>query len=401
MSNVLITYESYDPCNQTDTDILSGIMRACNEDSVIIHKLEAQVTKADLEFCDIVIFIRPASINALEIAKAARRAGIFVVSLFDDDLINISKGPHYEHFHWRRNYAKKVLALTTVLIAENDLIISEYVGYMKRPRVALRKNVVVRTDEKWRAVSDADKTLRVIYAAGPDHAHFFNNIVGPAVAPLISRYPDAFDFTFLGVQPDLSLFPKDAKVHLEPLVPYGEFTEFLKKGKFDLGLAPLEDKPFMNRKGAVKYIDYTLVGALGIYSNCLPYTTVIRSGENGILANNTPGDWLSALSFCAEHPTDVKRMAKNAQEDLQKNYRVERVVDELKKDAPEFFGFTRERGKKVSFAKNGFSHALFSWRRKFNEKFLPNLKEKAGNVREQIKERGFFKAIAYYLRNRR
>ena len=161
MSNVLITYESYDPCNQTDTDILRGVMRACNEDSVIIHKPEAQVTKADLEVCDIVIFIRPASINALEIAKAARRAGIFVVSLFDDDLINISKGPHYEHFHWRRNYAKKVLALTNVLIGENDLILSEYVGYMKRPRVALRKNIVVRTDEKWRAVSDADKTLRV------------------------------------------------------------------------------------------------------------------------------------------------------------------------------------------------------------------------------------------------
>ena len=398
MSRILITYESYDPCNQTDTDLFLGLLSTCSHEHTFLHKKESDITKQDLISTDLLILIRPTSLCALELAKAARRAGIFLVSFFDDDLIHITKGPHYEHFHWRRGYAKRVLALSNLFLCENPLILKEYQPYAKHGRSIVLHPSVTNLEKKQTPVSDADKTLRVIYAAGPDHSRFFNALVGPAMHDLFLRYPDRVEFTFLGVIPDLSFFPRGAKIHLFPMVSFSEFTEFLKNGHFDIGIAPLSDMHFYNRKGVSKYIDYTLAGALGLYSNCMPYTMAIRQGENGLLVGNTPDDWLTAFAYCAEHPEELKRMARNAQNDLKENYSTATVAQSIKKSVPEFFETLSPRTKNVVLRKNPLAHLLFAWRRCWNEKVLLFLSEKRQNLSEQINSLGFFGAIAYYLK---
>ena len=383
---------------------LVSVLSACDQKHVITHKPEAQITKRDLSQTDLLFLIRPTSICALELAKAARRSGIFLCVMYDDDLINIPRGPFYEHFHWRRNYAKRTLAISDFLLSPNHLLLAEYKAYMKKPRALVLQPCVTGIEERFAPVSSEKTPLKVIYAAGADHSPYFNRIIGPAMKPLFEKYPGKFAFTFLGVKPDPSLFPADASVERLPMMPFRDFISVLKNGSFDIGLAPLEETPFSNRKGIIKYIDYSMSGALGIFSDCLPYTSVIRSGENGLLVKNTPEEWLKALSFCEENPQELKRMAKAAQNDLLQNYLPDRLVESLKKEVPEFFSFTRHTGK-VHFFKNPLSHCLFAFRHMWNQKFLTSktiwpLTEKARNLSERFKERGFFSAMKYYLKRR-
>ena len=265
MSRILITYDCYDGCNQTDTTKVISVLSACNKEHVFFHKPEAQISKKDLELADILVLIRPTSLHALNLAKSARQAGIFLVVMYDDDLINIPRGPFYSHFHWRRGYAKRTLARSQLFLCPNALLLSDYKKYMKTPRAIFFPPCVTRIEQRFAPVSPLKKPLRVLYAASQDHKHFFDSLIGPAIKPLFEHYPNAFEFTFLGLKPDLSLFPKDATVRCFPPVPYDQFIEFLKNGAFDIGLAPLIETPFSSRKGVVKYIDYSVVGALGIF----------------------------------------------------------------------------------------------------------------------------------------
>ena len=403
MSHVLIIYDKFDGCNQTDTKHMIERLLDCNKNHEITHKPEVQVNKNDIEWSDILILIRPTSIYALEVEKAARRLGIFVVVVFDDDLINIPRSPLYHHFHWRSRYAKKTIYFSNVLVCSNNLLASEYEHYMKKTRSVVlptsvkfeRKNIVSNVSNK--------KTLRVIYAASRDHANIFNEIIGPIIKPLFERYPETFDFTFLCVQPDVSLFPDNVTVNLVPGMDYEKFKVFLQNGNFDIGLAPLHDDPFSNRKGIVKFIDYSVAGILGVYSNCLPYTNVIRSEENGILVNNNPEDWFNVFSVLAENPEKIKNMVQTAQNDICEKFSPEKAAEYMLSKIPEFFSPPSKSDKKLYIFRNPFSHGLFLMRELWNEKLLTTkliwpISEKILNISENIKEKGFVGAIAYYFR---
>lgn len=187
------------------------------------------------------------------------------------------------------------------------------------------------------------------------------------------------------------------------MLSYDKYIDFMKKGEFDIGLAPLEDTPFSSRKGIVKYVDYAIVGALGIFSNCMPYNSVIHSGENGFLVDNTPDDWLVTLSFCAENPERVKQMAKTAQDDLLNNYLPDSLIPLLKDEAPEFFSTIRDKSKKVWFLKNPFSHFLYAFRKNWNERIMVSrliwpLAEKVRNISQQVFKNGVFGAVKYYCK---
>lgn len=196
MSRILISYDILDGCNQVNLRGLVGILSACNKEHTFFHKPESLVSRHDLEETDMLFLIRPMSLSALELAKAARRNGIFLCVKYDDDLLNIPHGPHYQHFHWRRRYAKSILACADLLFCSNALLRAEYKSYMKRPRVINISPFIIGIDERFAPVAPLKMPIRVIYAAGNDHKAFFDKIVGPAMKPLWEKYPDTFEFFF-------------------------------------------------------------------------------------------------------------------------------------------------------------------------------------------------------------
>ena len=63
----------------------------------------------------------------------------------------------------------------------------------------------------------------------------------------------------------------------------------------DIGLAPLLSSDFNKARGPTKFIDYTRIGAAGIYSNVFPYEGYVNDGVDGVLVDNAPALWVEEI----------------------------------------------------------------------------------------------------------
>ena len=76
--------------------------------------------------------------------------------------------------------------------------------------------------------------------------------------------------------------------------------------RWDVGLAPLRDNAYNACKSDIKWLDYSAIGAAGIYSAVEPYRGV-EHGVTGIVAQNEPDAWRDALmSLLEDRPRRVE-----------------------------------------------------------------------------------------------
>jgi glycosyltransferase involved in cell wall biosynthesis len=94
----------------------------------------------------------------------------------------------------------------------------------------------------------------------------------------------------------------------------------LGNSKPDLLLAPLEQNRTSMSKAPNKYLEYSVIGAAGIYSNIHPYTDVIQSGVNGILVEDNIDEWKKAILELIIHPKQMRHIAITAKNDVIENY---------------------------------------------------------------------------------
>jgi processive 1,2-diacylglycerol beta-glucosyltransferase len=64
---------------------------------------------------------------------------------------------------------------------------------------------------------------------------------------------------------------------------------------WDIALAPLEDDDFNRCKSDIKFLDYSAIGAAGIFSRVPAYASSVDHRQTGWLAENTPAAWEEAL----------------------------------------------------------------------------------------------------------
>jgi len=64
---------------------------------------------------------------------------------------------------------------------------------------------------------------------------------------------------------------------------------------WDIAIAPLKGTPFNRCKSDIKFLDYSTIGAAGIYSQVPAYESSVRHLETGWLAENDVGAWVEAL----------------------------------------------------------------------------------------------------------
>jgi len=130
--------------------------------------------------------------------------------------------------------------------------------------------------------------VRIVFAGTPSHEGDLK-LALPALAAVKERFGDAVEITFMGCAP--SGFDASVIAFNED---YAGYASALKKLAPDIGLAPLEDNAFNRCKSAVKWLEYSALGAAGIYAELPPYASV-RHGETGLRAGSDPGDWERAL----------------------------------------------------------------------------------------------------------
>lgn len=310
----------------------------------------ADLTEQDLEWCDLYYAIRPYSFDSYYNAKAAKKAGCFYYVLFDDDLLNWVEG-----YKGRKEYAKKCLALADVVVSTSPLIAEEYSKYSKTKRYCLIETPI---EESEIVSTNCDDKVHLIFAAGQNHEPIFQALIGPVIDDILEKYKGSVDITFVGVHPDLDGINNIDLVNYVGGMSLEEYNQYMRTHHFDIGLAPLEDVWFCNRKYYNKYLEYAKVGICGIYSNCLPYTYIVRNGENGYLANPIPSEWEKVICKAIDDIEMRKQIITNSQSQLLNNFSPEDLDDRMVENIPELLTYQRVEND-FELDKSGLSRKAF------------------------------------------
>jgi glycosyltransferase involved in cell wall biosynthesis len=172
-------------------------------------------------------------------------------------------------------------------------------------------------------IPDADdRPVSVGYWGSPWHLPDLQGLVA-AFRHLKQKYGRRVRFQFLGCQVPELLALEDASggPYLESYAHYAHIT---RDCPLDIALAPLADNRFNRCKSAIKFFEYSIRGACGVYADLTPYQQVVRSGENGVLVGPALEEWVGALEQLIEAPERRVRLARQAQADVLHHHTLEK-----------------------------------------------------------------------------
>ena len=239
-----------------------------------------------------------------------------------DDMIAATKDHPYIKMHnmfnasiWRRELLKIAdhVTVTTKTIKEE---VQKY-----------NKNITILPNyldmEVWNIpiVPNETDIVRIGWAGSVTHRADIM-IPLPAIKRILKEFPKT-KFVFCG---DDFLFQ-----HLEDVNPM-QYEYVLGTGDyyswpnlehtliFDIGIAPLVDNPFNHGKSNLKFLEYGMIKAAGIYSPPA-YTGTVRHGETGFIAK-TPDEWYLYLKRLVTSSATRKYIAENAYKYVRRNFSI-------------------------------------------------------------------------------
>jgi glycosyltransferase involved in cell wall biosynthesis len=151
------------------------------------------------------------------------------------------------------------------------------------------------------------------FLGSPVHLHDFT-VLGNTLERVADKYKN-IRYLFIGDTPrnlkqklpiDYCPFNNDYQTTLNRFRSY----------RPDIGIAPLLDNQCNRAKSVIKYIDYTYSGAVGVYSNVIPY----RGVNGGILAKNYTEQWFEGICRLVENPQLRNQMHKAAVKEIKNDF---------------------------------------------------------------------------------
>ncbi|MGA9348461.1 MAG: glycosyltransferase [Anaerolineae bacterium] len=141
----------------------------------------------------------------------------------------------------------------------------------------------------------------------------------PALRTVWQRHREEIEFQMVGVvgRADTLRALKGLPVRTVRFRPkqseYPSFMSWFSSHlRWDIAISPLEDTPFNRCKSDIKFLDYSAIGAAGIYSQAPAYESSVRHLETGWLAENDVGAWVEALEALLSDDCLRTQMAQNA-----------------------------------------------------------------------------------------
>lgn len=327
MSKMLFIFERDMPTVSIIREMFSGLRDYPEIETSFMYLMD--VMPRDIDANDLIILIRPNNNYSWKIAKQARLSGHLVITYCDDDLLNLPRDN--ASISWRKAGLKKALSESDVIWSSSPYILKKYQGYTVQNRTAHFDTVIGADEINGIDLKRTGSTTKIVYAAAPSHAELFEKFVNPITPRLFKQYGDQISFTFVSVHPEFS----GGKCTYVPGMPLKDYRDYMKRERFDIGLAPLYDDEFSKCKYFNKYLEYTMHGIVGIYSNTEPYTFVIKNKENGFLTENTAESWYDALSFAINEVQVRRNCLNNAIRYLKDKHSEQACLEKIIKDIPE------------------------------------------------------------------
>lgn len=155
-----------------------------------------------------------------------------------------------------------------------------------------------------------DGPLTIFYHGTASHGREKRWLVD-IVTRVQAACPDSV-FEISGGEDVRALYAGIPRVRLLPPLPWPEFQARLERGPLDIGLAPLLESPFNGARSHTKFLEITRSGAVGVYSRRGPYAAVVEHGQTGLLADDSPAQWVDAVLRLAGDPALRQGLAQRA-----------------------------------------------------------------------------------------
>lgn len=276
----------------------------------------------DIDRADVVIFCRNTEPGDLFLLRYARKTNKKVIYELDDNFFKIDPdtplgksfvGRHYldpdrtERLGEFLSLADSVRVYSEPLLDEMKRFNSSVVlsnGYFD---FSLIHNV---------AQKKRDSKIRLTYATSRGTIDYLQPLIIEAVDYISDKYGNKVEFHIFGSRLPL----KKPNIFYIPFTRnYDRFIKsFYRKGCV-IGLAPMEDDLFHRSKTNIKYREYGACGIAGIYSDVSLYHSSIQHGVNGLLVDNSPAAWCSAIERLILDPALRETIKNNASQDVFEN----------------------------------------------------------------------------------
>jgi hypothetical protein len=133
---------------------------------------------------------------------------------------------------------------------------------------------------------DERKKIKILWAGSQNH--FAMKAVvgeenkggdfGKELMKFIRKNITKYEFHLMGAMPE-ELQDLKSKIHWHPWENVFEYPKALKDIEPDIAIAPLIDNEFNSCKSNIKCLEYTAIGAVGVYSNVTPYKFMALKGS--------------------------------------------------------------------------------------------------------------------------
>lgn len=299
---------------------------------------------------DIIVVHRPASEEWYKFIKKCREFGKIIVCDYDDDPFNTSPlNPYYQfvgtqevEFVWpdgkkemlwsknpmehggryinieqnirRRDLFRASFQKADLVSTTTDILADKLSAI--NPNVAVLPNLM--DFELYPQVECVKKEIKIGWQGGSSHYEDLW-MVAPAIKKILKKYSNT-KFVFWG---DLRMYGLFRDIPIERIECHQWVKQICYPYKLaclnlDIGLCPIVDNEFNRNKSAIKYFEYSVVGAASVASNIPPYSPCIMHGENGLLTDEN--GWFEAIEELVLNEEKRKKMAKKAFENVHENY---------------------------------------------------------------------------------
>jgi len=282
----------------------------------------ASLSRADLDWADLILLQRldnPAGFDAIEIAHLYGKPVIYDT---DDNWVDPPPEYHPAYVYHSsilvRNTVERYLSKADLVTVSTPALAEAFSRF--QDRILVVPNTV--DFEPPEPPGREGPCVRIGYAGTRTHDGDFEVVV-PALVRLRREFGKRIALVFLGCLPpgldasevELWGFSDDYKGYLARLCRLG----------IQIALAPLRDNPFNRFKSNIKYLEYTLAGAAGVYSRSPAYEGSVQDRITGLLVPHTEEAWYEAVKSLVQEPFLRKRLAAAARRDVAERFPPERT----------------------------------------------------------------------------
>lgn len=289
---------------------LRGPLEAAEADLVEIDSAECPnaATLERLEDVGLIVAVRYLPRPWLKPLARLRALGIRLVLVLDDDLLDpAAMRPlprDYRQRLWQRigRLAPRLPDLIDKLWVTSEALAERYrhlgaVALPLRPHPDLLAN---------------RPRLQIAYLGTSAHEAEFAWLL-----PLLEELQRRHGHTHVELFGDLALnrrFRQLPRVRILHPMRWSNYLAETGAGSIDILLTPLLAGAFNAARAPVKLIDAARTGAAGLYSDRPPYRGFVRDGIDGLLLDDDPARWLTAIDRLVADPGERHRLAMAARQ---------------------------------------------------------------------------------------